>query len=92
MPASLHLYVADVDATYRAALTAGGESLEQPINRFWGDRTAGIKDPAGNKWWITTQVELAPDERARRTQACQYHEKKRTFGWFDGANRKKKGH
>ncbi|MGH8657077.1 MAG: VOC family protein [Gammaproteobacteria bacterium] len=69
MPASLHLYVVDADATYRAALTAGGESLKQPINRFWGDRTAGIKDPAGNKWWITTQVEVAPDEIARGTQA-----------------------
>lgn len=60
MPASLHLYVADVDATYRAALAAGGESLAPPISRLW----SGIKDPAGNKWWITSKVDLGPDEVA----------------------------
>src|SRR5512139_3019518 len=37
MPASLYVYVEDADATYRAALDAGGESLEEPTDQFWGD-------------------------------------------------------
>ncbi|MGA2937154.1 MAG: VOC family protein [Syntrophobacteraceae bacterium] len=48
MPISLYLYTQDVDATYRAAMDAGGESLEGPTDQFWGDRVATIKDFASN--------------------------------------------
>jgi PhnB protein len=34
MPVSLYLYLKDVDATYREALNAGGESLEGPTDQF----------------------------------------------------------
>jgi len=67
---NLYLYVIDVDATYRAALEAGGESLYEPADQFWGDRTATVRDPAGNTWWIATHVEdVDPDELARRAEA-----------------------
>ncbi|MDY0042148.1 MAG: VOC family protein [Desulforhabdus sp.] len=70
MPASLYLYVPDVDAVYRAALDAGGESLEAPTDQFWGDRVASIKDFAGNRWWIATHVEdVESEELARRAHA-----------------------
>jgi PhnB protein len=56
-PVWLHVYVPDVDATYKLALAAGGESVEAP-NQKPGDpdRRGGFKDPAGNTWWIATQV------------------------------------
>ncbi len=56
-PAHLHVYVDDVDATYRRALDAGGRSV-QPPERKGGDpdRRGGVMDPAGNTWWIATQV------------------------------------
>lgn len=54
MPTALHLYVADADAVYQRALAAGGTSLEEPVDQFYGDREAGIKDPSGNSWWIAT--------------------------------------
>lgn len=57
MPVVLYLYVTDVDATYRAAMDAGAESVTEPMDQFWGDRVAGIKDPAGNTWWIASHVE-----------------------------------
>ena len=67
MPTALYLYVADTDATYRRALQAGGTSLMEPADQFYGDRNAGVKDPVGNKWWIATHKEdVAPDELARR--------------------------
>ncbi|MGO9414466.1 MAG: VOC family protein [Syntrophobacteraceae bacterium] len=68
-PATFYVYVLDADATYRAALEAGGESLEGPTDRFWGDRVASIKDFAGNNWMIATHVEeVDAEELTRRAQ------------------------
>jgi uncharacterized glyoxalase superfamily protein PhnB len=54
MPAFLHLYVEDTDATYQRALKAGAVSLEEPRDVPYGDRRAMIKDPCGNDWQIAT--------------------------------------
>lgn len=71
MPATIHLYVADADATYRRALDAGATSLHPPTDQFYGDRNAGVIDPAGNRWWIATRIEnLSRDELARRAEAA----------------------
>jgi PhnB protein len=57
-PVWLHLYLPDVDAAYRRALEAGGVSVQEPARREGEpDRRGGVKDPAGNTWWISTQVE-----------------------------------
>lgn len=57
VPAHLHVYVDDVDTTYRRALAAGGVSVQEPRRREGEpDRRGGVKDPAGNTWWIATQV------------------------------------
>ncbi len=56
-PIWLHLYVPDVDATYRRALAAGGVSVQEPQQKKDDpDRRGGVKDPSGNTWWISTQV------------------------------------
>jgi PhnB protein len=54
MPCSLHLYVDDTDATYARALTAGATSLYEPADMDYGERSAGVKDPSGNHWYIAT--------------------------------------
>jgi len=56
MPAGLHYYVRNSDEVYARALAAGGTSLYEPANRDYGDREAGVRDPAGNLWFIATQV------------------------------------
>jgi PhnB protein len=53
-PTALHLYVPDADATYASALEAGAKSLYAPVDQFYGDREAGIEDPAGNHWYVAT--------------------------------------
>jgi uncharacterized glyoxalase superfamily protein PhnB len=69
MPAMIQLYVEDCDATYERALAAGGTSVREPENQFYGDRSAGVRDPAGNLWWISTHVEDVPeDELAKRME------------------------
>lgn len=55
-PVWLHVYVPDVDATYRRALEAGGTSVQEPRQKGDPDRRGGVKDPSGNTWWIATQV------------------------------------
>jgi len=55
MPANVHVYVDDVDARYERALSAGGVPISPPRDQDYGDRTAGVQDPAGNIWWIGTR-------------------------------------
>lgn len=55
-PIWLHVYVPDVDATYRLALQNGATSVQEPSEQGDGDRRGGVKDPAGNTWWISTHV------------------------------------
>lgn len=47
-----YLYVADIDATHRACITAGCTELYAPTDHDYGVRGSGIKDPWGNTWWI----------------------------------------
>jgi len=57
-PAWLHVYVPDVDATYKKALAAGGVAVQEPTRREGDpDRRGGVQDPAGNTWWISTQMD-----------------------------------
>jgi PhnB protein len=53
-PTGLHLYVPDADRVYRQAIEAGAESLYAPVDQPYGDREAGVKDVAGNHWYIAT--------------------------------------
>jgi PhnB protein len=56
-PVWLHVYVPDVDATYKKALAAGGVSVQAPVRKEGDpDKRGGVKDPAGNTWWISTQA------------------------------------
>lgn len=60
VPCHLHVYVSDVDSTYRRALEFGAESVAEPSRREGDpDRRGGVKDPGGNTWWFSTQQEGA---------------------------------
>ena len=56
MPTGLHFYVPDVDAVYARALEAGGTSISAPIDQPYGERGAGVQDPAGNSWFLATPL------------------------------------
>lgn len=72
----LYLYVDDVDAVYKQAVTAGGKSVMEPTNQFYGDRSAGVEDAFGNHWGIATHVEDVPmDELERRAEAFRKQQK-----------------
>ena len=44
----------------------------QPLeNKFYGDRSAQLRDPFGHVWSIATHVEdVPPDEMAKRAEAA----------------------
>jgi uncharacterized glyoxalase superfamily protein PhnB len=64
---TLYLYVPNVDAVFQKAVKAGGVSEQEPANQFYGDRSSGVRDPAGNRWYIATHVEdVAPAELKKR--------------------------
>ena len=56
MPSTLHLYVPDTDALYERALAAGAVSIQPPADQPYGDRSAGVTDPFGNRWFIATHL------------------------------------
>jgi len=58
MPSALHFYVPDVDATYKRAVQAGGTSLQEPTDQFYGERSCTVRDMCGNNWYIATQTEI----------------------------------
>ena len=66
-PASLFLYVEDVDTIFERAVKAGAQAAMPPQDMFWGDRFGRVVDPFGHGWAIATHKEdLTPEEIARR--------------------------
>ena len=57
LPTHVHVYVPDVDATYRHALEAGATSVQEPQKKQDADKRGGVKDAGGTTWWIATKVE-----------------------------------
>jgi len=60
-PAMLHLYVPDIDATYKKAMNVGAIGIREPADQPDGDRRGGVRDAWGNEWWLST-----PGKKSRR--------------------------
>src|SRR6185503_20173794 len=64
-PAAIHLYVPDVDRVYERALKAGAKSLMPVVDQPYGERSGGVEDVHGNRWYIATTFAplqtIAPD-------------------------------
>ncbi|WP_332608823.1 VOC family protein [Achromobacter sp. ESBL13] len=62
-PVTLHLYVKDVDASFKQALDAGATVAMPVADMFWGDRYGQVIDPFGHRWSIAThQFDYTPEE------------------------------
>jgi PhnB protein len=55
-PGYLHVYVPDADALYARAIEAGGVTVEEPATKPYGERSAAVKDPFGNTWYLATYL------------------------------------
>jgi PhnB protein len=75
MPSLLRVWVLDADATITRAVDVGSRVVTQPSTSAFGQRGGRIRDPFGNIWWVTTQVEIVePVEGMRRLSQEPYAE------------------
>ncbi len=54
--AAFCLYVADADASVARAVNAGAEKIMDVADMPYGDRQGGVRDPAGNIWWLSQRL------------------------------------
>ncbi len=69
---TFYVYVPDVDAAYRRAMSCGANSWEAPTERFYGDRVAAVVDPNDNVWWIATKLRQLTDEQLQERARLQW--------------------
>jgi PhnB protein len=63
------MYVEDVDAVVKQAVSAGATVTMEVADQFWGDRFGSVRDPFGHTWSIATHVEdVPPDQMAERAK------------------------
>lgn len=72
MPTALHTYVDDVDAVYQRALDAGATSMVEPLEDH-GERLAGVKDVAGNEWYIAKRLSGSHTDEGLHTVNVYLH-------------------
>ena len=70
-PITMHLYVENVDAAVERATAAGAKLIRPVADQFYGDRTGGIEDPFGYRWFIATHKEDLTMDEIRRRGAAQ---------------------
>ncbi|VVM93957.1 VOC family protein [Pseudomonas fluorescens] len=65
----LHLYVNDVDTSYKQAIAAGAAVVSEVKDQFYGDRSGTLKDPYGHLWFLATRKEdLTQEQIEQRAQ------------------------
>lgn len=69
-PVSLLFYVADVDARFAQAISAGGTVKQAVKDQFYGDRTGTLVDPFGHVWTIATHKEDVSIEEMQKRMAA----------------------
>jgi PhnB protein len=65
-PVSLLIYTEDCDAMYRQAIAAGAKGEREPADQFYGDRMAGVEDPFGYRWYISTHIKDVSKEEMEK--------------------------
>lgn len=65
----IHLYVKDVDAVFKKAVSTGAKVLRPVEDMFYGDRSGGVEDPFGHQWFIATHIEdVTPAKMKKRAK------------------------
>jgi uncharacterized glyoxalase superfamily protein PhnB len=60
MPSLLRVWVPDADAAFSRAVERGAVVVTELGDNAFGQRGGRVKDPLGNIWWVTQQVETVP--------------------------------
>jgi PhnB protein len=75
---SIFLYLENVDATFKQAISAGAKETEPLVDMFWGDRYGRLADPFGHSWSLAQHVEdVAPAELEKRAKEAMAKQQQR---------------
>jgi PhnB protein len=67
----LQVYVRDVDAMVERAVAAGAKLIRPVEDKFYGDRSGSLQDPAGHVWHLATHKEdLSKAQLRKRAEAA----------------------
>jgi PhnB protein len=73
MPSLLRVFVPDADAAMARAVEASARVVTEAATNAWGARGGRVRDPLGNIWWVTQQVEaVSPDDSWARLSEPGY--------------------
>ena len=61
-PVVLALEVADADAVFAQAMTAGAQVRQPLADMFWGERHGQLDDPFGHRWNISHHLRDVPHD------------------------------
>ncbi len=70
-PASLYLYVENVDKTVAKAVGLGATIQAQVMDMFWGDRCGMVVDPDGYGWMVGTHKAEPTTQEMKKKMAEQ---------------------
>lgn len=66
----MHLYLENVDDVFASAIAEGATVMEEPEDKFYGDRSGRFLDPFGHHWSVATHAEdVSPELMNERMQA-----------------------
>jgi PhnB protein len=69
--AGIFMYVPDVDAVFKKAVSNGATVIMPLMDAFWGDRAGGIVDPFGHRWALATHMkDLSGEEIEEGSKAA----------------------
>jgi PhnB protein len=68
----LALDVADADAVFAQAITAGAEVRQALADMFWGDRHGQLEDPFGHRWNVSQHLRDVPHEEVVAAAAMAF--------------------
>ena len=74
-PASLYVYVENVDKTVAKATSLGATVQGEVMDMFWGDRCGMIVDPDGYGWMVGTHKAEPTTQEMKKKMAEQFGQK-----------------
>lgn len=70
-PVTLHIYVDNVDESFKKAISAGAKEKMPVTDMFWGDRYGQVTDPYGHTWSLATHMrDVSPEELKAGAEEC----------------------